>query len=48
MDSRFCQFKRDKSLIAGSVRCSVDEREHSKRDEGTQVPQWKSREPVCR
>ena len=46
-DSRFCQFKKDKSLTEGSVLCSVDEREHSERDEGAQVPWWKSREPVC-
>ena len=26
---------------------SVDEKEHSERDEGAQVPRWKSREPVC-
>ena len=25
-----------------------DERKHSEHDEGAQVPQWKSREPVCR
>ena len=29
--------------IAGKTR-----REHSERDEGAQVPRWKSREPVCR
>ena len=38
---------RDKSLTEGCVRCRVDEREHSDRDEGAQVPLWKSREPVC-
>ena len=38
---------RDKSLTLGCVRCSVDEREHSERDKGAQVPKWKSRELVC-
>ena len=47
-DSRFCQSCRDKSLTEGCVLCSVDEREHSERDEGAQVPRWKSREPVRR
>ena len=46
-DSRFCQSWRDKNLTEGCVRCSVDEREHSKHDEGAPVPRWKSREPVC-
>ena len=36
-----------RSLTEGCDRCSVEEREHSQRDEGAQVPQWKSREPVC-
>ena len=35
-------------LIVGCVRGSVDQRKHSERDEGAQVPRWKSREPVCR
>ena len=39
--------KRDKSLTEGYVRCSVDEREHSERDEGAQVLRWKSTEPMC-
>ena len=39
---------RDKNLTEGRVRCSVDEREHSERDEGAQVPRWKSREPVSK
>ena len=38
---------RENNLTEGCVRCSVDEREHSKRDEGAQVPRWKSREPAC-
>ena len=38
---------RDKKLKEGGVRCSADEREHSKHDEGAQVPRWKLREPVC-
>ena len=37
----------DKSLTEGCVRCSVDERGHSERHEGAQVPRWKSRKPVC-
>ena len=45
--SRFCQSWKEKSLTEGCVRCSVDEREHCERDEGAQVPRWKSREPVC-
>ena len=36
-----------KNLKEGCVRCSEDERGHSEHDEGAQVPQWKSREPVC-
>ena len=54
-DSRFCSligvyaatdtafFWLPKNPKEGCVRCSVDEREHSERDEGAQVPQWKSR-----
>ena len=38
---------RDKSLKEGCVRCSEDQREHSKHDEGAQVPRWKLRGPVC-
>ena len=37
-----------RSLTEGCVRCSEDEREHSKRDEGARVPRGKSWEPVCR
>ena len=37
----------DKSLTDGCVRCSIDQKEHSKHDEEAQVSQWKSREPVC-
>ena len=37
---------RDENLTEGCVRCSVDEREHSKQDEGAQIPVWKSREPA--
>ena len=33
-DSRFCQFKTDKSLTVGCVRCSDDNREHSERGVG--------------
>ena len=29
------------------VRCSEDERGHSERDKGAQVPRKKSREPTC-
>ena len=36
-----------KILAEGCVSCSEDEREHSERDEGAQVPQWKSRKPMC-
>ena len=46
-DSRFCQSQIDKNLTEGFVRRSEDERGHSEHDEGAQVPQWKSREPVC-
>ena len=46
-DSRFCQSYRDKNLKGSCVRCSVDERGHREHDEGAQVPQWKSREPLC-
>ena len=46
-DSRFCQSQENKNLAVGCVRCSDDEKAHSKRDEGAQVPLWKSREPVC-
>ena len=46
-DYRFCQSKKDKSLIEGCVRCSEDKKEHSEREEEVQVPRWKSREPVC-
>ena len=35
------------SLTVACVRCGEDEREHSERDVGAQVPQWKSRVPVC-
>ena len=35
------------SLTVGCVGCSEDKRGHSERDEGAQVPQCKSREPVC-
>ena len=38
---------RDKNLKEGCVRCSVDKTKHSEHDEGTQVPRWKLREPVC-
>ena len=38
---------RDKSLTVSCVRCSVDERGHSERDEGAQVSQWKSSKLVC-
>ena len=37
-----------KNLTEGCVRCSVDEKEHSKHDQGAQVPRWKTREPACR
>ena len=37
----------DKSLTEGCVRCSVDERKHSERGVGAQVPRWKLRAPVC-
>ena len=47
-DSRFCQSQKGKSLTVGCIRCSEDEREHSKHDEGAQVPRWKSRESACR
>ena len=46
-DSRFFQSYKDKSLTVGRVRCSEDEREHSKHDEGAQVPRWKLRKLVC-
>ena len=46
-NSRFCQSWRDRNLKKGCVHCSEDERGHSEHDEGAQVPQWKSREPVC-
>ena len=40
----YCVFLQlDKNLAIGCVRCSVDEREHSERDEGAQVPRWKSK-----
>ena len=38
---------KEKSLTEGCVRCTVDEREHSERDDGAEVPRWKSREPAC-
>ena len=37
-----------KSSIVGCVRCSEDVRGHSEHDKEVQVPQWRSREPVCR
>ena len=46
-DSRLCQSLRDKNLTEGCVRCRADTREHSKHDEGAQVPRWKSNKPVC-
>ena len=39
--------RKDKSLIKDRVHCSVDEKEHSKRDKGAQVPWQKLRKPVC-
>ena len=46
-DSQFCHLLRDKSLTVSCVRCSEDDRAHSERDEGAQVPRWKSREHAC-
>ena len=37
----------DINLTKRCVQCSKDESEHSEHDEGTQVPWWKSWEPVC-
>ena len=34
-------------ITEGCVRCSVDEREHSKHDEVAQVPRKKSSQPMC-
>ena len=45
--ARWILNSREMNLTEGCVRCSEDEREHSERDEGTQIPQWKSREPAC-
>ena len=39
--------QRYKSLAVGCIQCSEDEREHSERNEGAQVYQWQSRQPVC-
>ena len=38
---------RGKSLTVGHAGCSEDEKVHSERDKGAQVPQWKSKESVC-
>ena len=40
-------FEYKKNSTECCVRCSEDERAHSERDEGAQVPQWKSKELVC-
>ena len=39
-------YPRDKNLTEDCGRLST-ERQHSERDEGAQVPRWKSRKPVC-
>ena len=40
--------RRYTNLMEGCFRCSIDEREHSERDEEAQVPWWKSCvKPVC-
>ena len=36
-----------RELKEDCVHCSEDERGHSEHDDGAQVPQWQSREPVC-
>ena len=47
MDSRFCRFRRDKSLREGFFHCSEDEKGHKERDEGAQVSQWTPRKLEC-
>ena len=48
MDPRFCRSWCYKNLLEDCVRCSKNEREHSERDERTQISQRKSSGPVCR